>query len=279
MTDEVIAPAASRHVFVFRKSLPVQVRLDELVRAMGDTKGLACLDVGATNAMISYRLRKHGGTWQTLVLDEDAAEAALGIVKENVHRFQGGDLPAEWRKSFDVVVIVDSLDRIAADEAFIEECHKVLKPDGRLILNVTRAKTWTLASALRQMLRLTYERRGMVRPGYSESELFQILKNGFDVNSVRFYSRFFVEFVSVAVEALTRSVDPRASLEDKRLRRVYGVAGVLYRLAYQLDMLLLFSRGYHLIALAKRRAWRPRTAPVLVDGRSISEAVLSKALD
>jgi hypothetical protein len=34
-----------------------------------------------------------------------------------------------------------------------------------------------------------------------------------------------------------------------------------------------------MIAMAKRRAWHPRKTPVLVDGRSISEAVLSKAAD
>jgi hypothetical protein len=53
----------------------------------------------------------------------------------------------------------------------------------------------------------------------------------------------------------------------------------LFGLAYQLDFLLFFSRGNYLIANAKRRAWLPRKTPVLSDGRSITEAVLSKIKD
>jgi hypothetical protein len=47
-------------------------------------------------------------------------------------------------------------------------------------------------------------------------------------------------------------------------------------LAYQLDALLLLTKGYYLLACAKRHAWRPRKAPVLNDGRRIGDAVLSK---
>ena len=49
------------------------------------------------------------------------------------------------------------------------------------------------------MLGLTFEKQGRVRPGYTESALFNILKDGFDVHHVRSYSRFFVEFVDAWV--------------------------------------------------------------------------------
>lgn len=279
MTDGTLQPLAARHVELFRRTLPLQVRLGEIVRLLGDTRRLSCLDVGATNAMLSYHLRKRGGSWKTVARDEAAAGAAREIVKDEVYVLDKGALPAEWKKTFDVVVIVDSLECAADDEAFIEECHRVLKPDGRLILAVARSSTWALASWLRRLLRLSPARLGRVRPGYTESQLFQILKNGFDVSSVRFYSRLFVELVSVAMEALARGSEANPPAASAKRRRAEAVGGILYRLAYQLDSLLLFSRGYQFIALAKRRAWRPRSTPVLVDGRSISEAVLSKALD
>ncbi|MGQ9663098.1 MAG: hypothetical protein ACUVWX_12290 [Kiritimatiellia bacterium] len=61
------------------------------------------------------------------------------------------------------------------------------------------------------------------------------------------------------------------------MRRRLFLGAVLYTLAYQLDLLLFFTRGYYMVASAKRRAWRPRTAPVLSDGRSLSEVVLVRA--
>ena len=64
---------------------------------------------------------------------------------------------------------------------------------------------------------------------------------------------------------------------DAAVMRMYSVAGIFYVLAAQLDMLLFFTRGHYLIAHAKRRAWRPRKTPVQSDGRTITEAVLSRA--
>jgi hypothetical protein len=118
-----------------------------------------------------------------------------------------------------------------------------------------------------------------VRPGYSESDLFRILKNGFDVHHMRSYSRFFLEFTDTIAQFLVRRARQSAEGTEKERLATYSTFHVLYGLAFQLDMLLFFTRGHHLIALAKRRAWRPRNAPVLVDGRSISEAVLSKPRD
>jgi hypothetical protein len=57
-------------------------------------------------------------------------------------------------------------------------------------------------------------------------------------------------------------------------QRFHAAAGVFYWIAFQLDALLLMTRGYRMIAVARRRDWRSREAPILSDGRSISEAVL-----
>ena len=138
--------------------------------------------------------------------------------------------------------------------------------------------TGAVIRLLQKVLGLTYQKKGLVRPGYSESQLFSILKHGFNVLNMRSYSRFMVEFTDTLVQffaARIKSGEGRSN--DDRITRLFSIAGPLYRLAFQIDMLLFFTRGYYLIAMAKRRAWRPRKAPVLVDGRSISEAVLSRA--
>jgi len=277
-TPIALSPEAARQGWIFKKSQPLRIKTHETLRSLGSTEGEVCLDIGADNGMMSYHLRKRGGAWDTVVTSESAGAAVRGVVKDNVHVLERMELPFK-EKTFDAVVILGHLEDIPADDAFIEECHRVLKTDGRLVLNVSRAKDFSLINVLRTVLGLTPEKRGRVRPGYSESDLFRILKNGFDVHNMRSYSRFFLEFTDTIAQFLVRRARPSAEGTEKERLAAYSTFSVLYGLAFQLDMLLFFTRGHHLIALAKRRAWRPRNAPVLVDGRSIGEAVLSKPAD
>ncbi len=255
---------ADLSVHVFRKSVPMQVTLQQILKAVGELEGRSCLAIGSGNAMMSYQLRRGGGVWQELVSDEETAGNIHEVVGEDVRVFDGNSLPFR-AKSFDVVVILDSLQEQPSDAAFVEMCHKVLKPDGQLVVCAPREKRMTLVSPVRSLF-------GLATGGYTERRLFNILKSGFDVMQMRSYSRFFVEFVDAIVQGLAHR---RREREPAALLRLYTVAYVFYWIAYQLDLLIFFARGHRLIAGAKRRAWRSRDAPILVDGRSISEAVLS----
>jgi len=277
--DSKLAPGAAKHLHLFRKRLPIRVNLHEILRALGTSEGQMCLDIGADNGVMSYHLRRRGGDWHTAVMSAKVAESVSEVVGENVHVLEGQQtLPFE-NKTFDAIVVVDFLERVHSDDVFIEECHRILKPAGRLVLSVTHVKSWTIIKLVQRLLGLTYEKKGLVRPGYSESQLFSILKHGFDVHNMRSYSRFLVEFIDTIVRFAAERMRSVNSDNEERAMRVFSIADPLYRLAFQFDMLLFFTRGFHLIATAKRRAWRPRRAPVLIDGRSISEVVLSKAAD
>lgn len=272
MAEAKQTPVAAERAQVLGRSLPARIRLQEIARAIGDIGEMACADIGLDNPMISYHLRRFGGKWHTVVSSPTAAQNVSEIVADDVHVLEGATLPFK-KKAFDVVVVADTLEWIQDDEAFIEECHRVLKPDGRLVINVARVKTWSLIRLLRRMVGLTPEKKGMVRAGYTESQLFGILKHGFDVYLMRAYSRFFVELTTTVLHFLSGG---KATAEAGRLLRAHRIMAPFYWLAFQLDLLLFLTKGYYLIAVAKRRAWRPRRAPVLVDGRSISEAVLSR---
>lgn len=248
---------------IFRKSVPMQVMLQEVARAMGDPDDRDCLVIGSTNAMLSYQLRRSGGSWKELVFDETTASNIHEIVGEAVPVYDGESLPFH-AKSFDIVVVIGGVEAHAGDADFIQKCHHVMKPDGRLVVCVPREKTMSLVAGLCAML-------GIDNSGYTERHLFGILKNGFDVMQMRAFSRFFMESVDAAVYALARRRQLRPPAGQLRL---YTVAYVFYWLAYQLDLLIFFVRGHRLVASAKRRGWRSRDAPILVDGRSISEAVL-----
>lgn len=263
-------------IFQFRHSVPLRMRLHETIKIAGSTEGLTCLDVGSPNGALSAFLRKQGGRWHSAALTAEAEASLQAAIEDNVHGLTDRTMPFK-RKSFDLVVIFDGLEGFHADEDFIEECHRILKPDGRLIVNVHHEKPVSLVRGVCSMLRAIRESPGLVYAGYSESQLFSILKHGFDVHTMRSYSRFFVEFIDCLVTFALDGI-PRDLPESTRaVRRVYTIASPLYWLASQLDFLIFFTRGHSLVATAQRRAWRPRNAPILVDGRSITEAVLSKA--
>jgi ubiquinone/menaquinone biosynthesis C-methylase UbiE len=274
--DKKASSEAGRQLSVFRNAVPLQAKLHEVLKFMDKTEGRICLDVGAANPMMSYYLRKRGGKWHSGITGVDQKETFLELLGDDVHEITGAALPFS-DKTFDVVVIFDFLERVEKDSSFIAECHRIMKPDGTLVVNVAHTKKWTATKPLRMLLGTAQRKKGAVRAGYTESELFAVLKHGFDVYQMRSYSRFFVEVTDIFIQALAGKAASAKARGKEKKRAGVSIAGVFYRIAFQLDMLLFFTRGYYLIATAKRRAWRPRNAPVLVDGRSISEAVLSKA--
>jgi SAM-dependent methyltransferase len=263
------------HIYLFQKSLPLQVRLQEVRRAMGNTEGLACLEIGAENGMFSLQLRKHGGKWKSFAADEETAQAVGEVVQDEVHVLKDGVLPFN-KKIFDIIVVVNFLERHVDDVAFIEQCHKALNPEGRFIVVTNRLGAFMPMRMLRHLLGMTEEKEHFVRPGYSESDLFDVLKSGFDVHLVRPYSRCLTELTRAFIDRLAERPAPVGEAEASAHHRLHMIGGVIYKIVYQLDFLMLMSRGYSQIAVAKRRSWKSRKPPILVDGRSISEVVLSR---
>jgi len=264
-------------VRLFRKSLPFRMAFQEIIRALNLNQEEQCLNIGDEGGIFGYRLRKLGGTWDTVVSNEAQAGLARELMEDGVHVIgNDGRLPF-GDKSFDVVVIVNFLETIREDVDFIEECHRVLKNDGRLVVNVANKKSATMITPLSRIVGLSPEKRGLAKSGYSESEMFRILKNGFDVSNVRTYMRFFVVLVDTFVKAIAGNQTTIEGLE--RGARCYSIAAPFYWIAFQLDLFFFMTRGFALICSAKRRAWLPRKTPVLSDGRRISEAVLSRAID
>ena len=273
---------------LFSKSLAGQLKLRSIAALLGGSiEGRRGLDIGGHSGVFSQNLRRFGGTWRSLELDAKSAAACAALVGDGAQIGSDGKFPFE-DASFDVVVAIDVLERVADESAFVAECHRVLKPKGWLIFTVPLVKSWGLLPPLRQMLGLTDERYGRLRPGYTEPQLFTLLKDGFDVQDAKTYSRFFVELVDTLGRFVVRQVNKDRSSADfagmladeqdfrkiEKAFRVYSFLYPVFWLAAQLDGLLFFTRGYHLVARGKRRQWIPRRTPVLADGRSIAEEAL-----
>jgi len=284
MTEDAPAPA-DWALQLFRLSLLKQAKWRAIVRMLGAAESGTGLDIGGDNGVISLLLRRRGGAWTSADGSAAAVAAIRRLVGEPVVAVEGHRLPLPAGQ-FDVVVVIDYLEHVIADDAFIAECHRVLKPHGTLIVNTPHLKR-SLLPALRRLLGLTDRRHGHVRPGYTMAQLFQVLKHGFDVQDVRTYSRLGSQLLDTGIRWLSerRGAPPDAvkgALMDeadfrrqRKLIRLYRALYPLCWLAVQLDRLLFFTQGFMLIVRARRRNWMPRAAaPVLRDGRSLAEATL-----
>ena len=279
------------HLRLFKKSLLKQAKLRQIVILLGPVSGQTCLDVGGDNGVISWNLRKLGGTWTSVDSSEKAVESIRRLVGERVELLEGSKLPFA-DGSFDVVVIIDMLEHLQEDYQFVVECHRVLKPNGRLIFNVPHIKPLAILPPVRKMLGLTDDRHGHVRPGYTDVQMYDLMKDGFDVHEMRTYSRFFVESLDTAIQfaAARANKDAQAGakgvlIDEKdfgkmdKMFRIYSMLYPFFWCAAQFDKLLFFTKGYSLIGRAKRRRqWLPRKVPKLADGRSIAEAALGSKI-
>lgn len=275
MTPKPYSPDMEREIARYRDSLPARLELDALSRLLEgfELSDLSCLDVGLSSPVMSYALRELGGHWTTLADTPETAERFAAALAEPVEsRTPDGDLPF-GEKQFDLMVLgLGQLTGIRDELEVLRDCHRILKPTGSLVLSLEHAKPWAMANLIKRMA-IPSQTPGYPRRGYTERELFEIIKTGFDVFSLRTYCRFWVTLVRLWEQARFRSRTPGTAARDSIRRR----AGLLYRLAHQLDALLFWTRGYCLLVHARRHVWRDRSAPVLRDGRRISEAVLSRS--
>ena len=96
------------------------------------------------------------------------------LVGSDVHRVHGERLPFADAE-FDRVVVVDMLEHVADDRAFVDELARVAaarRPPG----GQHAAPAETALRRLRHRLGLTDERHGHVRPGYTLAELRALLE-------------------------------------------------------------------------------------------------------
>jgi len=260
-----------------RGSARLMLRMRQLEMMIGDPTGLRGLDIGGEAGWVSALLRARGGEWTSAEPLGPALESLRYLCGDRgVVAIEDGRLPLK-DQTFDLAVLLVLPDDVAEQATWIREVHRVLKPAGRLVISVPFAAR---ISPLSLVCALAGE---PTRPhgGFTVARLFEVLKDGFDLQDCRRYSRLLIEWVDVLSRRRTVRLaraeaggrpDPitlcRAQADAWR-----GLAWLSWTAA-QLDALLFLSPGYRLIGRARRRLWIPRRAPVLSDGRSVAEAAL-----
>lgn len=271
---------------LFNRSIRRQVRFRQVRELLGSTAGQDCLEITAGDGMISQQIRLDGGNWSTRVPSQDAQAALRYFIKPDAPVLQNETIDAP-DQSFDAVVIVDALERMRDDHAFIKECHRVLRTDGRLIVTAARKMMFSF-SPLRMLLGLSWKRRGLARAGYTSREFFDVLKDGFDVPETISYSTCCVEVPGLLCEAAANTLArgpynlPPAGADTEHFyhyTKLYALGTLVWPVMWVLSQfekaLSFILPGHNIVAKTKRRVWRERRTPILIDGRSIAEAALN----
>ena len=245
---------------LFRRSVLKQRKLAELVGMLGETSGLRCLDLGSDNGVVSLLLRERGGSWASGDLTEEAVSSIRGLVPEDVHLVSGGRLPFPDR-AFDTVAVVDMLEHVPDEAAFVSELARVTKPGGRLVVNTPHWKPTSLRR-LRHALGQTDEKHGHLRPGYTPERLRELLAGRFELEQHHTYSRFFSELVDTAINVGVERLGKKGSAKGMVItgadlakhRKMFHVYSAVYPVVWALARLdvLVPASGYMLIARARR---------------------------
>ncbi|PSO94642.1 MAG: hypothetical protein BRC48_10280 [Cyanobacteria bacterium QS_9_48_30] len=249
-------------VLLFSKSVLKQRKFKEITEFLGETNDLHCLDIGSDNGVISYLLRKRGGSWKSADLDEQTVASIRGLVKHDAFQINGRSTPFADNE-FDRVAIVDFLEHIETDKAFVEELFRIIKPGGELIINVPHVKNSPLRK-FRLAIGQTDEKHGHVRPGYTVDGLASLLIGKFKIITHKTYSKFFSEVIdtlmTLALDLLKRGGKESqkgrivTGKDMKQYRKMFKVYSLLYPVVWgvsKLDKLLLSVSGYMLIVKTK----------------------------
>jgi ubiquinone/menaquinone biosynthesis C-methylase UbiE len=267
---------------LFERSIRRRAKIERIARLLGSTRNFQCLEVSAGDGILSARLRAQGGSWKTAVSTKAAADSIAYSVNETITLIDNGKLPFPDH-AFDRLVIVDALKGFSEDYEFLRECHRVLKNDGWVVISEARRVPVSLVALFQRIFNVSPVSKGQRRNGYTVNELFQILKDGFDVPETIVYSNGLFESVATLGEGVQKMVanDHYWMIGEKiaqgdlyGYRRLHGLAGFAYPLFWLLSK-MEFLPGHRLLVKSRRRHWRPRLQPKLIDGRSIAEAAIN----
>jgi SAM-dependent methyltransferase len=254
---------------VFKRSLKKKEKLRILEKSLVIDPSSIDLDLGCAQGTLSYFLRQKGGLWLSADQDFLNLRSTQSLIQENLIQIKEGTLPLKTH-SFDLVVSLDYLEHLEDDDHCLEEIHRVLKDDGRLILATPQTGKFFPLHRIRSLLGLKLEFYGHKREGYSLKTLQEKLERaGFSVFSHQNFSRFFTESLELILNFFYIKVfRPKVptNLRDGHIRPTTSeefhskkISFQLYSLLYpmvwflsRLDKALFFLRGYGLIIWAKK---------------------------
>ena len=196
------------------KSLKKSEKLRVLDSALPSFDGALCLEVGCDRGVTSHHLRARGGRWVSVDTEGVHVRETHELVGRGVVQIEPLRLPFR-DGTFRCVAVVDFLEHVQEDGAFLGELRRVLADDGALYITVPRSDERLVINRLKDLAGMTPDLYGHVRHGYTVPELRQKVEAlGFRVTGVRTYSRFFTELVELVLNVLYLRVLARRHREE-----------------------------------------------------------------
>jgi len=247
---------------LFDRSVLKQRKFTAITALLGPTTGQRCLDLGSDNGVISLLLRRRGGEWASADLTDEAVASIRELVGGDVHRIVGSQLPFA-DASFDLIVVVDMLEHVPDEAAFVSELARTLKPGGRLLINTPHLKETPLRR-FRHAIGQTDAKHGHLRPGYTRERIAALLGSSFSLDAERTYSRFFSELVDTGINWAVEHAGKKGSAKGMVVtggdvaghRKLFVAYSAIYPLVWavsRLDALIPWASGYMMIVRATRR--------------------------
>lgn len=255
-------------VRLFQKSVLKQIKYKKMIAALGPTEGKHILEIGSDNGVFSYLFRQRGGSWKSADMDLRSVNAMRELVKTDVYRIADGKPLPFQNDEFDIVLIVDIIEHLYDDKGFMLEAYRVLKPDGKVIINAPNVKDKSLLMRIRHRFGMTDAHHGHVRAGYTYDDVKRLLGSQFTLETYHTHTRFFSKFMDtlmvIAVSTLKRNKKEETSGRGvlvtgqdmksyQKMFRIYSIVYPFVWLISSLDHLLFFRSGYMLIATGHSR--------------------------
>ena len=269
---------------LLKRSVRRLAKLSHVKRMAGNLGGFRCLEISAGDGLLSTQFYGMGASWETLAVSREAACSVALTTGRSVPALENATIPFE-DETFDLVVILDALKAIDDDYGFIRECHRVLKNNGRVIIDERCKRPFSAAFLLNRIFGIAPTKRGARRDGYSDKELYNILKDGFDVPEIAHYSNGLYEAGAAFWDALQYAetgapywmVSDANKARFENYRRLARIAGILRPIAL-LCSKFEFLPGHRTAVKSRKRPWRPRVQPLLIDGRTIADAAINSKI-
>lgn len=246
-------------------SMLKKIRLPIIMDLIEPEKNEILLDVGSGGGYFSKALAKKSKLVVSLDMSpSNAKNAKQSIYNENIYFVIGDATHSPFKNEvFDKILATEIIEHIENDKLFIEECERILKNIGYIVITTPCTNPSFSLDWLRKISGVNIkEDFGHVRGGYTRQDLEELLNEiNLKIIMISYFSQFFAEFNKI-ITYMGRTVhsgnknwtsgETQLKLIETKPFKIYkSFFPILYQIA-KLDKLLYMFKGHHIVIKASK---------------------------
>ncbi|MFH1209745.1 MAG: methyltransferase domain-containing protein [archaeon] len=244
-------------------SLRKRLKMPLIMKALSINKTDKVLDIGCGSGIFSEAIAKQAKEAYGLDYSKTNILNVRSNYKnlKNLHFVIGDASNMPFKDNyFDAVLATELIEHIQNDNKFLQECNRVLKKGGKLIITTPCTNPLVSVDWFRKIgagIDMSKD-FGHKRPGYTKEELYSLLKkNKFKIENYEYYDQFFAEIAWV-ITCMPRSMtnknwksgEGQDKISNTKLFKFYKFIFPLVLLFAQIDVLFKKFRGHHILVKA-----------------------------